>query len=628
MRLWADVVDANGRKVGEGPLTSLTSAQVTRALDGAGSVRVEAPLADERAKRLLTNERRIRVYAEEGGVTRELGRGVIREVRVQAGAGGWTLSADGPDSLDELKRVSVLLAREYLNRTPDAIAQALAGLAGWTLTGDALSNILSVRYDGVSVLKALQLLAEQQGLHLRLGERPRVVEFGQFGTDSGLVLINPTMAEAALEGTHEVALIERLSIVQSTEAAANWLLPLGAGEGVAQLTLAKATRSGRYDIRSTTGPDGTTLYYLADDASIAEYGVIQKVGVYRNIAPVTNSDGDVVNAANALYDAAAAWLARGSKRQDTYRVSLRKTRASVRPGDRVRLLYRGVVERDGEPFTYLDVDDRFFVLKVSERVDLGGVVTELEISTVDRYQQDAAQLVIGALEAIEIRNVFVQPYPTRMGFYSHEAIDSTHPVKVPVSITDATLDLTRALVRMSTRPMRSTVTGAAAGGGATSSAGGDHRHRMFVENGTPPPSGSQRRFLVRIWNGISFNQGQVILNSNEGAGVDLYTYDASGDHTHTVPDHTHALQYGVFDDTQHPQGIRLFINGVDRTVELGGPWAPSNAAVEIELEISQYLINAVGGLRRTHTLEWRCTSGRGEIDTEVELLDVIQPIRV
>jgi hypothetical protein len=156
----------------------------------------------------------------------------------------------------------------------------------------------------MSVLKALQLLADQQGLHLRLGTTHRRIEFGAFGEASGLTFINTQAAPAALYGNDDVALIERFTVEHSAEVAANWLIPLGAGEGVAQLTLQHATRIGLYTVQSMTGPDGQTLYYIADAASIAALGRIEKVGVFY-IAPVTNSD-DIENAANALYDAAYA----------------------------------------------------------------------------------------------------------------------------------------------------------------------------------------------------------------------------------------------------------------------------------------------------------------------------------
>lgn len=612
MRLWADVYDAAGRKRGDGPVTSLLSASVERALDGAGSLDMDAPLTDARARALLVNEARPRVFVEDAGAQRELGRGVVRGVRLSGSAEAFRLRADGPDALDELKRVNTLLGRAYSGQTVEAVARALAALAGWRADIDGGEARISARFDGASVLKALQMLCEQQGLHLRLGGAG-VVEIGAFGAPSGLTLVAPALAAEPLYHNDDVAVVESITVAQDSEAVANWLLPVGAGEGEAALTLEKSTRSAPYPIQTVTGPDGRTLYFLVDDASAAAYGVIQKVGTFKNIAPVTNSDGDMVNAANALYDAAAAWLARYSVRQDTYRVTLRKARRGLRPGDTVRLVYRGVVERDGEPYTYLDVHAAFWILKAREQMDGTGITTALEISTVDRYAEDAARIVIGALEAIELRNVFVQPYPSTRSFVRYEEMDSTHSVKIPVKITDATLDLTRAQLTLKTRPLRATAT-AAAGGGS-------HRHMMMRYNGTTssgPPTQNGLNFQINRSDSDSDNQNVIAWGFDQR---DIWTFSASGTHTHP-------LTYGIHDDTLHPQSISVHINGVDVTAALGGPWAAANAPATVELDITAYLRGAAGGLRQEHEVEVRCASGQGTVESLVELFEVVQAIKL
>ncbi|HRF94838.1 MAG TPA: hypothetical protein PLZ51_06585, partial [Aggregatilineales bacterium] len=77
------------------------------------------------------------------------------------------LSASGPDSLDDLKRYSVLLNRQYNQLPRNDVLSALAGLAGWTASADETDQLLSARFDGVSVLSALQKICDQNGLHLR-----------------------------------------------------------------------------------------------------------------------------------------------------------------------------------------------------------------------------------------------------------------------------------------------------------------------------------------------------------------------------------------------------------------------------------------------------------------------------
>lgn len=632
MRIWVDVYSHDGTRLGEGPITSVMNASVVRALDGAGSVSFDIPLTDERGRSLLVNERRARIYVEEDDAVRLLGSGVIRNLKVSATPGGWRLSADGPDDLEALKRVNTLLGRKYSNQPITTVAAALVALAsGWTVNASGAGNT-SIRFDGVSVLKALQALVDQHGLHLRLGTDANSLEVGAFGASTGLRLVNAERAAADIYANDEVALIETLSLVQDSEAVANWLIPIGAGEGTAALTLRKSTRTTPYPIQNMVGPNGKRIYYLADSASIASYGQIEKVGTFKNIAPLSNTDADIRNAANALYDAAAAWLQRYSVRQDTYRCTLKKTRVSVRPGDKVRLIYKGIVERDGQPYTFLDVDAEFWVLKVTERVGLQGLTTTLEIASVDRYELDSAQVVIGALEAITLRNVSVQPYPSKSNFVRYEEIDNAHSVKIPIKITDATLELTRAQLTIKTRPLRSTATAAAAGGGTstTSSSGGGTTATSSSGGGT-----TQSSTAVGLSTGLEIiiggNHRHDIVPHSHDVSIPSHTHEVSiPSHSHnvTIPSHTHSLTYGIYDDTQYPQTVRLFINGTNRTGALGGPWATSGGALNVELDITEYLAEAAGGLRQEHELEITCGSGQGTVEVLVELFEVVQAIPV
>lgn len=622
MRIWADIYDASGTLLGKGPVTSLKSASVTRHLDGAGSIGLSVPLTDERARTLLANERRARLYVEHDGETRELGRGIIRNLRVGVTDGGMTLLVDGPDDLDELKRTNVLLGRSY-SGTAASIAGSLTALAaGWTASVSGGSNLVSARYDGTSVLKALQELTEQQGLHLRLGENDHELEVGAFGDTIGLRLQQMTRVHRSAYRNDEIAFVERLNIAHDSEGAVNWLLPLGQGEGVSALTLEHSTRSSPYPIQTMTGPDGRTLYYLSDSASIAAYGTIQKVISFRQIGAISNSDADLELAANALYDAAAYWLQRNAVQLDTYRVTVRKVRALVRPGDKLRLAYKGIVYKGSEPYTYVEVDDDFWVVKATERWGVEGGALDLELASVDRVAQDAARLVVGAIEQIAINNLRVQTYQHRSAFVYRRELDSTHTATCPIELSDATTALNRCKVRVVTRSFRSTAAAAASGGGATSSAGGGQ---------TSSAGGGG----IYGDTGGNFFTG---ANLDIGGGLHNHAYAVSGhshnipdhthtvtDHTHTVPDHTHPIEYGIADDTDVPLTLSLYVDGNDVSADLGGPWAGTGGIDEV-VDITSYLVSASGGLRTAHEIELRCASGQGEAEFTVEVVETVQAI--
>ena len=87
--------------------------------------------------------------------------------------------------------------------------------------------------------------------------------------------------------------------------------------------------------------------------------------------------------------------------------------------------------------------------------------------------------------------------------------------------------------------------------------------------------------------------------------------------------HTHGMTYGFFDDTNHPQVISVSINGTDRTTALGGPWAPTNAAVSVEVDITGYINRG-----QVNTIVFSCTTGQGEIEFLADCLLTIQAITI
>jgi len=558
--VWAEVYDADWQKRAdaEGPV-NLVSASVTRVLDGCGTISFETLGTDERAIRLLTNEARVKIYVNDGGTIRQFCSGIIRKIRKSVSASGWTRSYEGPDALDELKRKTVLLNRQFQLNTITDVATTLAAIAGWSVeTETAISGeLMTARFDGVSVLKALQRVVELKGYHLREKPRPlssfdRTLEIGLFGTDIGLTCL--TLAQAVDIGDNDaIALIESLQVALESEDVINWLLPLGGGEGEAALTLQKSTRSG---IKTTTGPDGKTLYYITDAASVALYGEIQKVGTFKDINPIANSVAATQAAANALYDTARAYLDRAKARQDVYRMTLKKCRVLVRPGDKVRVLHRGdILDENGVEIPDEIVDGTFWVLKASERVgNDGSVTTSLEISNIDKQTQDAATLVVDAVENINIRNLTPTTYPNTFVYPFVDYIcggiapyyrEAEFPLQIDSSITD----IVSARIYITTQPI--------------------DRFSLFNYSSnpfsvTPPP----------------FDEYAVVQQH--------YNY---------------------------PSDVRLLVNSIDVTSALGGPWnvAPTNSALSLSaLDITAYLTSST--IYQEHIFKITCGARQGNWD--------------
>lgn len=633
MKLWVDVYSADGTRLGPGPITNVISATVTRVLDGAGSFSFDVPGKDGRALKLIDNKRRVRLFCDQFGVTRELTRGIVEKISARGNAASWTRAVDGPDNLAELKFESVLLGRKYDAQTTEAIVDDLLALvSGWTRYGNN-TNLVSARFDGASVLKTLQSLTQQQGIHLR--ERSAgVLEIGAMGESNGLRAVNAN--PAGYGQNNKVLYIESLTQLDDSEDLVNWLLPLGGGRGDAALTLELSTRTAPYSIYSTTGPDGRTLYYLQDIASVALNGKVAKVGTFKDIVPISNVIEDQIAAANALYDIAAAWLDRYKIKYRSYGLTCRNAQVNILPGDKIRVRYIGVVnDTNGEMVNYVDVNEDMWVMEVRETYGINGIATTLKVATIDRYNQDTSEVLIGALEELRINNVAVDSYPTKAPYVYTRTLDSTHPAVVPLEFDNATARLVRCNMRLLTRPFQATVTAAAsgggvttaAGGGQTSSAGGSHNHRMFVFNGGALGV-TQRWYLCKDSGGVGQN---VDIG---GPATDLYTFDAASDHTHSVVDHTHSvpahthpLDYGLHDDSEYPNTVRIAIDGVDYTAALGGPWGVGGTPVNTQIEISTQ-VKANGNLQSRHEITITCDGGQGEVEVTLIPVEVIQSIEV
>jgi hypothetical protein len=453
------------------------------------------------------------------------------------------MMVSGPDSLDELARGNTLLNWQFSEIPTSAVVYELAADVGWnTILVNGAEGLVTARFDGANLLKACIETVKGQGVHLREGLVPRQLEVGVFGESSGVVLIGPTAMDDELLHNDNVALITRLNRVRKTNTVYNWLVPMGGGEGTAALTLAKSTRGTPYPIQTITGRDGKTLYYISDAASIVEYGEIRKVATFKQISPLSNNDNAMILAANALYDAAAAELSRNSMRQDVYSVSCRKMKRTIRPGDKITVRYKGRVYIDGVPVNPIDVNAEFWVLRVTERVAESGATLDLEISTVDKMQQSTESIIVGAIESISLRNLTPVMYPSTFVYPFAE----------------------------------------------------------FIQNLSAPGTSPDKyaTILINFEKQVTDLTRVILRFTTENLYAPTYFSYLAG---------TLSGGFYLTKGTQFPRDIALWLNGVDITLDpdINGPFAPNNISVTIELDITQHLLDAVGGWRQEHTLELR-----------------------
>lgn len=631
-----DILDAGGNILGDGPLVNVSRLDTTARLDAIGECKFEMPAADPRSQYIAAG-RYFDVWEFPANDRSDgyLGRFVYKSKRLTDSAGIATLEVTCYDALRNLSRYSVNFRRVYdVVDVMTVVDDLVSVVPGWDTNVDTGIGSTSVTYEGESVLAAIDVLRDRWGKHYRLqSTNPalNVLEFGEFGDDSGVRLANlKGQEQAAIQMKPETALVTSITLVDEADEIINSIIPFGAGQGVSQLTIEQAT-AGTYTVHEGANEDGSSFWYIQDAASVAAYGERWKVLSLPQVRPISNSDTGIAYAADALKLMAEAYIIRHLVPKVTYAVDVIALRKDIQVGDTVRLQYRGVVEG----YSYIDIDDDFYVLDVAISRDVSGNRTnKLTIATAAERRTTDADIVVDVVRDITALKMHVPitlayapigPYTRRM--------DSTHDANFTVRIKEEIVYCNRALLRFKTSPLRSSATAASSGGGATAADGGDHRHAMFYYlgfPGSPEPNPATGWATYYYKDSLGNDEGYPMpyLVTAPPGGRDIYTFGASGDHTHIVPAHAHDLTYGIYEDSTHPQTISLEINGIDRTVELGGQWALTNVSADVEIDITDFLVNAVGGLQQNHSIVFSCASGQGEIEAEIDLLVSIQAIAI
>ena len=450
--IWVDVYDASGNLLGNGPVM-LRFARVNRVLDDMGRFSLQVS-ADDYAISMLQRGRRLFIYEENAyGTVREVGNGIVEKRTFTENDSDITMTVEGNDLLKELTQVSVLLGRVFDETQALAvIAQLIALKSGWA-TSCTETFLITRKFDAISAFAAIQQLAKDYGYHFRLGTE-RTLEFGAFGDVADVLIVGPDHAANEEVVADNVGVVERIDVIYESAGVINWLIPMGAGTAAGTITLANATRTSPYTIQSDTGPDGQPFYYLKDQDSIDAYGEVQATFVKQNIVPLSQTQAAIKRAANALYDAAAAFLQRHSDEQVTYSLVVRGLAVKLEPGDRVRLRYTGYAWNGDEQVDWLVIDADVWVMEVEERVDLDGSSIRLQLSTVDLLLQTDDDVVLNAVQDMQLSTVQTVPMSMTGIFKDRDTLQATNKDAVfTVRLDEQILNLIQVVIHFKTWPL-------------------------------------------------------------------------------------------------------------------------------------------------------------------------------
>ena len=397
--LWVDVYDSDNNRLGAGPGWAVRGIGVTRILDGTGSFVLNLSSTDPTLADLLINERRVKLYAQVNDTSiREVGTGIITSKQIHESSGSYQLSVSGPDLLDELKRVQVVYGTYYNDTNVRFIVQDLVSkVSGWSVDigNEVKLSYGARRFDGVSVLKALQDLAKENGFHFSLTSF-RQLRFGALGQQvDKLRIVNRHVQTPEVESNPHIAIVESISKQLDSEATVNRIYPLGGGDDIdVALTLEKATANSPHVVNSIeVESTGALVYYIEDSDSIALNGLKEKSMIYDKIVPLEAGEAAEIAAANQLYNAASSDLLRLKEQQAKYTIQVRKLQREVFPGDKVYVSYHGVVTVPSGFYVTEAIEGAFWVHTTSEQYTDGGETVIMQVSNVDRDYLSLAQTI-------------------------------------------------------------------------------------------------------------------------------------------------------------------------------------------------------------------------------------------
>lgn len=588
MQGWANVYDSDGVQVAV--IDQLTSAGATRRLDQAGTFDLQCALDEDVITYLVTGNE-VALYVQEDNETAlEWARGKILKPKVQENGGALQISIGGRDLLDELRYRIVGLGRTYTAATLETVINDLLSLVpDWSLVmeSDVAGLLQTARFDGAKVLKAIVRTVEERGLHFRVGDTARSLEVGAFGdaaTVDGSAYNEPIWAMQApssitpeLYTNDAVLIIDEISVAEDGDNVVNWAIPMGAGEGVAATTL-KDTTYKILNTDNTTYRAGTTpdypIYRRVNAFGIAEYYIDATNGderredtpSFKEIGPVANSLLAKQYASDTLARATFESLRRTRVANRSLTLSVNKARVKVKPGDLLHVRYKGVAPMTGNPratqpeLTYIDVDEDLWVMAVQRNITASGIKTTLTVNTIDQQIKDDMDILVEVMERSEVNNLNLQAFPFGFQDSSERVIQGN----VSSSITP-------------------------------------YKEANFSLK-IPDLFTEVIKVQLTVLTRPLYSLTDVGPDNFAGSGLQALDYS-----------------YKVYEGTNYPSDIRLFIDGVDRTAALGGPWNPSagNLPVDVTLDISSYIVDASGGLYIDHTLVFKAgdKTAEGRVNT-------------
>lgn len=571
-----DILDANDNKVGDGPLKNIMQIDDTRILDKIGLLTFVIPASDPKAQ-FITAGRNFDVFDEVDGY---LGRFIFNKMNIIDREGRAILIVQTWSILKELVYNISGFAREYAASQVEFIVNDLVtDVTDWTTKTGTNLGTANVTYQGQTIYQAVEELAKRWGLHFRLGSGTRVLEFDAFGeVNTDVRLTNLSGQSIGFDGS-KTAAIKSIKKMIATDEVYNRVIAVGAGNGAAQLVLLDTEVGDFFTVTSRTRTNGQIETFIEDLTSQAQFGIREVVLIFDQIRPIANTATSKTQAQTELLKNAERWLNRYKDAREQYdNLTVYGLKTDVNVGEKVNVRYKGFDEDNN---LYIDVDDDFWVMQVSRQRNATGQRSHnFKVVNIDRVELTDQDIMANAVKAIQSEKLWIKP----TAFQQSDTYTDTLQISTfyqdknaifKLTFDDTILDVTRVVLEWQTSPL----------------------------------------FSLTSW-----DEATAIITGSSAP---------NNPHTHTIAVSPTIGLFEVITGLSFPSDLSIEINGVniDNNVDVDylvggtGKWNNSgqNVALDVRMDITDFILNAAGGIFQTFTIEF--------IPTVVRTRDVGVPFR-
>lgn len=553
-------------------------------------------------------------------------------------------------------------------------AKTLIRVSGWATTVESTTNTFTYLTSLQSSLKTFQIVRRLSGFNYRYAgtsSNVRTMDFGVFGQDTGVrVRANPSTHSSNPDDylvVNEGGLIE----IEDSFDVVNKVYPMGAGSGgVDQLTL-RSVDSGIIDSdypieidpevpnsdasydpsvydNERTGPNTYQAFYVKNQASIDEYGLIEKPLEFSDIYPRPQggeyTTASRQTAANDLYKATVQYLKDKKDAKYTYQVTATGHAPSLKVGDIVSVKYKGTIKKLNATSTsetvFVDIDKDLFVTKVTLTWDdqMNKYYT-LDVSNVNTPTTSSTEDVLReSIENVRIANKVRSGNPVTYPVYFSDSLDSSHSAKFQWWLPPETIYTDYVLMKVTVSEFRaySTATGgggvaspsSSSGGGQSPSSTSSGSHSHIVFNGTGSTGVTPTNWTTGTFGGggSTVTVGGSVLGgntSNTATSHSHVTAIAAHQHTTVLPSHTHSIDYGIYELGTPPVDLTISIDGQSFVTEMGNMDAfgsyPSGVDQQFNILSQAASLGILDALLTpgAHEIEVSCSSGACRIEISI-----------